>query len=498
MFACELPHDWKCAKRAASNTSASASHTISSPLLQCTDDEEQDITKAATSTVSTKPHSNKRRKSANNNTEACNDQLPSRSETFSQKHKVGTKRDKKTCLHEKNDDLALLDSTDKENESNSSGCRKIPSLFAAAMDSELVSAATTTHKEELGDGLSGLVLPGDKERNDHFRSPSSTGILGNPLGNMTKFRSNVCDIFKDDDDDLHTQEMDESTSLFDNADFTEKSTNTIPNEKQQHNKYSSTFHIHSTTRQIIPPTMGNIKKLILRQLQTMLLSHENFTVKDKILSKSPIQLELNAFEDSQRKEPIPMYYLDTENLISRLPYKKMLADMFSNNLRTNLHTVHIPYITRAYEESFMREPMSSSERECAKGKMCECMFLDKSRPFVAVEFLLPGERPGRTPNMCVLCYRSTTQQLYYDVIFDKCDFSGCIQKFGNIHSESGEYALDAMLIAAPTAPVHIMPLPIVSHQRNRYQIYVSSGIKRLKQSKVYFQHTPSYNPEIGQ
>jgi hypothetical protein len=100
--------------------------------------------------------------------------------------------------------------------------------------------------------------------------------------------------------------------------------------------------------------------------------------------------------------------------------------------------------------------------------------------------------------MCVLCYRAITQQLYYDVIFDKCEFPGTIQKFGNIHSESGEYALEAMLIAAPSAPVHIMPLPIVSHQRNRYQVYsVSGGVKRLRQTNVYFQHTPSCNLELG-
>ena len=87
--------------------------------------------------------------------------------------------------------------------------------------------------------------------------------------------------------------------------------------------------------------------------------------------------------------------------------------------------------------------------------------------------------------------------LYYDVIFDKCEFPGTIQRFGNIHSEPGEYSLDAMLIASPTAPVHIMPLPIVSHQRNRYTVYVSSGIKRLKQSRVHFHSTPSCSADSG-
>ena len=189
--------------------------------------------------------------------------------------------------------------------------------------------------------------------------------------------------------------------------------------------------------------------------------------------------------------------IDTEGLLSRLPYKKMLCDMFGGCLKGNLQNLPIPYVSRAYEEAFMREPMHSSERECAKGKLCECMFIDRSQPFVAVEFLLPGEQLPRTPHLCVLCCRSTTQQLYYDIMIDKMDFPGTIQRFGNIHSQPGEYSLDAMLIAVPSAPVHILPLPIVSHQRNRYIVYVTSGIKRLKQSRVYFQSTPSCSADSG-
>ena len=186
-----------------------------------------------------------------------------------------------------------------------------------------------------------------------------------------------------------------------------------------------------------------------------------------------------------------------ENLLSRLPYKKMLSDMFGGTLRGTLQNAHIPYATRAYEESFMREVQNPGERECARGQQCECMFIDRQQPFVGVEFLLPSEQQPPTPHLCVLCCRAITQQLYYDVMFDKADFPGVIQRFGNIHSEPGEYSLDAMLIAAPSAPVHVMPLPIVSHQRNRYLVYVHGGIKRLKQTRVYFQITPSCNADSG-
>ena len=127
------------------------------------------------------------------------------------------------------------------------------------------------------------------------------------------------------------------------------------------------------------------------------------------------------------------------------------------------------------------------------------MFIDRAQPFVSIEFLLPGESTAaRTPHLCVLCCRSTTQQLYYDVMFDKFEFQGTIQRFGNIHSQPGEYALDAMLIAVPSAPAHILPLPIVSHQRNRYSVYVSGGLKRLRQTRVLFQSTPLRSADDGQ
>jgi len=261
----------------------------------------------------------------------------------------------------------------------------------------------------------------------------------------------------------------------------------------------SSFFINFSNGKITPSKNSKIKQLILKQFQSILAAHTYYDSSRQVTLMNECSSVMDQEEASfvqQTAMSNPMQ-LDTENLLSKLPYKKMLKDMFGGNLRGRLHMTNIPYVTRAYEEAFMHELTNSSERECAKGKMCECMFIDKTQPFVCVEFLLPGEKPPRTPNMCVLCYRAVTQQLYYDVIFDKCEFPGCIQKFGNIHSEQGEYSLESMLIAAPSAPVHIMPLPIVSHQRNRYQVFNASGVKRLKQSKVYFQHTPSCNLDLG-
>ena len=194
--------------------------------------------------------------------------------------------------------------------------------------------------------------------------------------------------------------------------------------------------------------------------------------------------------NEQRQQAAPeREMLEVDSLMCKLPYKKMLTSLC--NRGASAVSNEIQYVTRAYEEAFMHESMGRDQRECARGKSCECMFIDATNPFVCVEFLLPGERPSETPNMCVLCCRATTQQLYYDMMFDQHDIGVVIQRYGNLHSQEGEYALDAMLVAAPNAPVHILPLPIVAHQRNRYTVVTKRGIRYLKQHRVLFQDTPS-------
>jgi len=98
--------------------------------------------------------------------------------------------------------------------------------------------------------------------------------------------------------------------------------------------------------------------------------------------------------------------MDVHCLITKVPYQKMLSDLLINHDKEILPSPNIPYVTRAYEESYMRERLHSSERLCAKNEHCECMFLDPENPFICIEFLLPGEKPPTTPHLCVVCCRS--------------------------------------------------------------------------------------------
>ncbi len=100
----------------------------------------------------------------------------------------------------------------------------------------------------------------------------------------------------------------------------------------------------------------------------------------------------------------------------------------------------VPIVTKAYEESYMREPMHDGERLCVMGDECECRKICRSEGFTAVEFVLPNAGPEPVRQMCVLCHRRAVQSLYYDTIFLGIPCKGVIQRYGNICGQPGEYA----------------------------------------------------------
>lgn len=218
-------------------------------------------------------------------------------------------------------------------------------------------------------------------------------------------------------------------------------------------------------------------------------------------TRNPKQDQSNKKQTSEQEEPksspslltqiqnklnVPTSHKNTENIqidnvINTIAYKDIIKNVFEN---TKHLTTHIPIVTRAYEESFMREYDQNTERPCVCGDMCECMFIDNGNQFVGVEFLLPHETPGETPNPCVLCQRQMTQKLFFDIMYDGKNFNVPIQKYGNIFNQAGEYAKQVMLSCPSNGPLHCMPYPVVSHQRNRYTVVNRHGLRRLKQHNV--------------
>lgn len=189
--------------------------------------------------------------------------------------------------------------------------------------------------------------------------------------------------------------------------------------------------------------------------------------------------------NDSRFAPATPEELQLDHVLSSVPYRDMLESLFGT---VSGQAPNIPIITKAYEESFMREACPG-ERQCAMGSKCECMFIDPNAPFVGVEFDLPSDQADpkkseSTPKLCVLCSRKTTQKLFYDACYSGTRIQGLIQRYGNLCNQPGEYARECMLICPPSAQWNCLPLPIMSHQRNRYRVQVVAGVKHLQQLRV--------------
>lgn len=195
---------------------------------------------------------------------------------------------------------------------------------------------------------------------------------------------------------------------------------------------------------------------------------------DSIVGMIKRQINTSRFAPATPEE------LQLDHVLSSVPYRDMLESLFGT---ISGPPPNLPIITKAYEESYMREA-GPGERQCAMGPKCECMFIDHNAPFVCVQFDLPGEDDATTPKLCVLCSRKTTQKLFYDACYSGKRVQGLIQRYGNLCNQPGEYARECMLICPPSAPWHCLPLPIMSHQRNRYRVQVVAGVKHLQQLRV--------------
>ena len=61
--------------------------------------------------------------------------------------------------------------------------------------------------------------------------------------------------------------------------------------------------------------------------------------------------------------------LDLDHILSRVPYRSMLENLFGNVTTTD--APDLPIISKAYEENFMRQALAG-EQLCAMGDQCEC------------------------------------------------------------------------------------------------------------------------------
>lgn len=158
--------------------------------------------------------------------------------------------------------------------------------------------------------------------------------------------------------------------------------------------------------------------------------------------------------------------------------------LLQHDLSSSSENKVVPVVSRAYEESYMRECIFPQDVPCSLGQYCECNFIDEEHAFVGVAFVMPELRSEET-SMCILCLRKLTQMLFYRIAQGGHASDRMLQTYGNICDVPGEYHSSAMLVMPPHGPVHCMPLPVVSHQRNKYFVVMQNGHRFLRQRHVY-------------
>ena len=176
--------------------------------------------------------------------------------------------------------------------------------------------------------------------------------------------------------------------------------------------------------------------------------------------------------------------LNLGTILSGISYKQIIEEVYANN---GMETMDVPLVTKAYEESFMRESANNTEKQCSMMHDCECTKIDAGNQFIGTEFLLPGESTTSEARMCVLCQRQLTQKMFFDLMYDGKSFRFPIQRYGSICETPNEYSKEVMLFCPTNGPVHSMPYPSVSHQRNRYSVCTNYGARFLKQHRVAFE-----------
>ena len=148
---------------------------------------------------------------------------------------------------------------------------------------------------------------------------------------------------------------------------------------------------------------------------------------------------------------------------------------------------------RAYEESFLREPIGS-ERECARGRECEGYHIVCENPFALREFIYPGKKPGDTRTLCLLCRRNEIARAYYRYETGHCQDTHNLRitDHFNLVGVPGEYDVrDCIVSSGNYAGI---PLPVVLHVRSAYEPHVKDGVRCLTQPRMRFPNSTASEP----
>ena len=138
---------------------------------------------------------------------------------------------------------------------------------------------------------------------------------------------------------------------------------------------------------------------------------------------------------------------------------------------------------RAYEDSFMREPVGT-ERPCGRDQSCEGLHLQGTSGFVLREFIYPGQAECEKRTLCLLCRRYEISRAYYkyETGHTAVQHGMRISDHYNLVGIPGEYDVRDCIVSG--GKYTGLPLPVVLHARSAYTCHMKDGVRHLSQSRM--------------
>lgn len=206
----------------------------------------------------------------------------------------------------------------------------------------------------------------------------------------------------------------------------------------------------------------------------------------QVAEKDFMKAKVNATHlETQLESMQPFDFPFVKGLLLAAPKDSMAPSGMENKEQSRRNT---EVVERAYEESFLREPINN-ERACALAGVCEgYKIIDgnmSNKGFVLREFLLPSqmqeyEASGSWPrerSLCLMCKRAEIAKAYYNIKADgmcvKSDIT--LQDYQNLVGIKGEYRLQDCILSCSHSYQGLL-FPIVQHCRTAYKFKTLGGV----------------------
>lgn len=199
----------------------------------------------------------------------------------------------------------------------------------------------------------------------------------------------------------------------------------------------------------------------------------------------------DPWERGNHNHVLPQHFPFVRALVQRNPIETF--DIHQMNDRERFRS-KIEAVPRAYEESFLCEPIGS-QRPCLRGSQCEGLNITMAgdRAFILREFLLPSEQKkyeetGKyrpESRLCLMCKRTEIARGYINTRAAAMGISddSILQDYRNIVNVEGEYNLKDCILSSRHVYEGLID-PIILHIRSAYRLIEKDGVRHYEQWRM--------------